>query len=402
MWRHPISILAWFIAAAGTVGCEGEVVVPDLPDLPDMAMTLPDIPGSPDMMTDRDEGMQPDPLCIGVTCQANAICGRGECWCAPGFMGDPNAGCTPGNPCEGVECDFGATCVDTGVCVCDIGFDETLNGCEATPIEFPLDRTEEEICARWSRDYPETAGLQWQVEPADQCSEGELDPAFQLDAVRRVSLYRWLVGLRAVTTTQNYMTWTQACATALDAQNVGATNEVTADFTCFSGDAETGAAASSILRAAPSAAAAVDTFIEDAAAASLGNRRWILNPGMGATSFGFRGDYACMYATDANGIGGPQYIAYPFGVFPQQALRGRWMWASAQLFSDDTTTVTVMDAGGGNVAVSNLQRFPPAVFPAALAWDVATTEPGDYTVTLQGLSGALNELTYPVTIVACP
>lgn len=385
-----------------SLGCQGEIVVP-MPDAGDASSsTVPDASGTPDADT-PDLALPPDPLCTGVFCPANSVCGRGICWCAPGFMGDPNTGCTPGNPCAEVTCQFGSTCNDRGECPCDPEFvDDGVGGCEAPFDQFPLERTPTDVCARWLADYPETAGVRWQEEPPDKCSPGQLDPAFVMDAVRRVSLYRWLVGLPAVTTSPGYAELTQACATVLDAENAGATNDIADTFACYSADAAAGASGSSVLRGAPSPAAAVDTFVEDAAAASLGNRRWIFGPQMGATGFGFRGNYTCMYAIDVEASTNPQYIAYPFGVFPTAALRGRWMWASGRLFTSDATTVTVLDASGAAVPVSNLTRLAGNVVPAALAWDVAgPLAPGMYTVTLQGLSGAMNELTYPVTLVDC-
>lgn len=388
------------LLVALALACEGEIEVPNLGDMPDMAAPVTDMPVGD--MSEPDATMMPDPLCVGVICGANAECGRGQCWCSAGFMGDANAGCTPGNPCEAADCVFGATCRDTGECVCDIGFMDDQGTCVPIDEEFPEERTMAEVCERWNRDYPETAGPQWQTEPADQCSTGELDTAFQLDAVRRVTLYRWLAGLPGVTTLSEYATATQACATTLDAQNVGATRDITEDFACFSEAAADAAQQSSILRTARSPAEAVDTFIEDADAPTLGNRRWILNPEMGATAFGFRGDYTCMYATDNNGSTTRAFVAYPFSVFPVAALRGRWMWASNTLFTSAATTVTVMTADGTNVPITNVQRLEGLSFPAAMVWEVAGAAPGEYTVTLQGLAGAMNELTYSVNLVNCP
>lgn len=396
MFVRLIVFTAIFVA----LGCQGQAQVGDPPDVSVDVLVRDE--GQPPPDAEPDLPPQVDPLCLAVTCPANSVCGRGLCWCSPGYMGDANVGCTPGNPCADAECTFGATCTDSGECTCDIGFVEDLGRCEVLPNDFPLDRTTEEVCARWTAEYPEQAGVRWQTEPVDQCDVGELDPTFQLDAVRRVSLYRWLVGLPAVTTTTGHALLAQACATSLDAHDKGATNTISPDFACYSANAAEGALNSSVLRGAMSPAAAVDTFMEDAAAETLGNRRWIMNPEMGATAFGFRGDYTCMYAVDPNGTSSPPFLAYPFSVFPTAALRGRWMWASGSLFVNDTTTVTVLDSAGTSVPVTNVTPLRGNVFPNAVAWEVGTVPPGEYTVTLQGLSGAMNELTYPVNLVTCP
>jgi hypothetical protein len=383
------------------MSCRGEIVVPGKADAGDAGMTARPDAATADVV-EVDLAL-PDPACVGVTCATNAECGRGICWCSPGFMGDPNVGCTPGNPCDGVSCSYGGTCDDLGECPCDPGFTESMiGGCTAEVDEFPLQRTEEAVCARWLADYPEQAGPRWQVQPATECDLGELDPAYQLDEIRRVSLYRWLSALPPVTTLASYVELVQACATTLNAENRGATHEVLPEFECYSAEAVDGARESSIVRGVATPAASVDRYIEDDGVPGLGNRRWILNPEMGATAFGQRGSYSCMYAIDLSGSSNPQFVAYPYGVFPAQGLRGRWMWSSSQLVFNDTTTVTVTDAAGANVAVTDLTQLDGNIVPAALTWNVAdATVPNEYTVTLQGLAGVATEVTYPVTLVNC-
>ena len=385
------------------LGCEGKV------ELPDGDLGMPDATPAADMVTMSDVVEVPDmppvmdPACLGVTCPLNAECGRGVCWCSPGFQGDPTVGCVPGNPCADADCQFGATCTDDGACVCDIGFMDGMfpGTCEAVPIDDITMRTSAEVCARWQTDYPERAGVQWQTLPPDTCTPGELDPAFQLDAVRRVTLYRWLAGLPGVTTEADYAVETQACATALSANGGSVTNTIDESFECYSADAADGALRSSVYLGAQSPAQAVDIFVEDDDVAELGNRRWILNPEMGATAFGYRGGYTCMFAIDSNGAGRPQYIAYPNGVTPLTALRGRWMWASASLISDDAT-VAVLDGTGAPVAISNVQHLPAINFPDAIVWDMPAVAAGTYTVTITGLLPADTEVTYTVELVACP
>lgn len=393
-----------------TVACEGSIKgEPTHPIVEDM--------GSPSDDAEVDEGPPvADPECVGVVCGANAECLGGTCWCSPGFMGDPNLNCTPGNPCADEVCTFGSTCHEDGVCSCDIGFDESFTYCEFAEVDTPQLRTPIEVCARWNADYPETDAPQWLTEPAhisnpsagDACDPGELHPAVQLDAVRRVTLYRWLVGLPAVTTTRDYMTRTQACATTLDAHNVGATNNITPEFTCYSETAAAGALGSSILRTSPddqpvSAANAVDVFMEDKNAPNLGNRRWILNPQMGATAFGHAGDYTCMYAVDRNGAPTVPYFGYPIGTFPIEALHGRWMWASGELNANVRTRVAVLDSNGEALPIANVRDVTDNIdLPSGLSWEVPDVQPGIYTVKLMDLVGEETELSYTVNLVTCP
>ena len=94
-------------------------------------------------------------------------------------------------------------------------------------------------------------------------------------------------------------------------------------------------------------------------------------------------------------------FAYPFGTFPLQALRGRWSWSSATLFTNARTTVTVADANGGAVPVMNQALLDGSTVPAAIAWEVGPLPAGQYTVTISDLDGALDELSYPVNLVNC-
>lgn len=390
-----------------TLSCEGELAAPrdmgpmsepdalpavDMPDAADMSLM--------DAPVDMSEG--PDPLCIGVTCQANAICAGGTCYCAPGYMGDPEAGCTEGNPCDGVTCAFGATCDDDGECSCDPGFlPDALDGCEYDIPTEPAERTAMEVCERWNADYPEQAAIQWQVEPADQCDPGILDPDFQLDAIRRVSLFRWLTGLAAVTTNVDYLRWTQACAAALDAEDAGAT-AVDDTFQCYSEDAAKGAAESNLLRSAASPADSVDTYMEDAGEMRLAHRRWILNPDMGATGFGFRGQYSCMYALDqSGGLVSPPFVAYPMGVFPIDALRGPWSFSSEQALLTDAT-VTITDSGGSDVPIEDFFVAGGTFGLPTIVWTIANPVAGEtYTVTIGNLAGEDSDIVYTVQLENC-
>ncbi len=344
-----------------------------------------------------------DPLCTGITCTPNSQCHGGVCYCSPGFMGDPATGCTVGNPCDGVDCPFGATCRDDGLCSCDAGFeDDALGGCVYIDPGFPEERTQQEVCTRWATDYPRAAVIPWQTTPADTCDPGELDPEFQLDGIRRVSLFRWLAGLPAVTSHPRYAEQTQACATALSAEGIGIRPTIESSFTCYSGDAAEGASSSNIARGLDNAADAVDYFLVDADADTLGRRRWLLNPEMGATAFGVRGEYVCMYAVDDSGSANPTWVAYPVGTFPQAALLGPWTFSSQQLDLSEAT-VTITDGNGAEVSVTNLREVAGMFGLPTIAWEVAgATAPATYTVNVTNLSGVETEVTYTVGLVACP
>lgn len=396
------------IALICAAGCRGKLDpvadtgAPDGGNVGD-AGTTPDAAPGRDMPDPEPDVMMPDPLCVGVTCLPNSECHAGACYCAPGFMGDPLVGCQPGNPCDGASCAFGATCRDDGMCACDAGFDsDMLGGCVSQDPGFPDERSELEVCGRWNSDYPARAVQKWQVSPIDSCDGGILDPEFVLDGVRRVTLYRWLAGLPAVTTKVDYGPLTQSCASALAAEGIGVRPEITSDFQCYSPQAAEGALSSNITRGPTSPAEAVDDFMIDEGVESLGHRRWILNPEMGATAFGQRGTYSCMYAVDTNGSSNPLWVAFPFGTFPRQALLGPWTFATDK-FSITNAAVAITDSSGGAVATENVRVVPGTFGLPTLAWEVPAAAPGNlYTVTISNLLGDETEVTYPVNVVDCP
>jgi hypothetical protein len=391
-----LGMLLFLVGCEGGLDLGGDVSVPDMTTTTDMG-PAGDSGGGSDMTPTV------DPLCVGVTCPTNSICSAGLCYCAPGYMGNANLGCMPGNPCQGVMCPFGATCDDNGECPCDPGFDDDgLGGCSFADPMFPDQRTQQEVCARWTSDYPETAPQQWQTEPADACAPGELDPAFHVDALRRVTLFRWLSGLPGVTSNVEYSEWTQACASLLAAEDKGVTLVPDASQACFSEDAQTGLSASNLLRGATSAAESVDIFMVDDGVPDLSHRRWILNPGLGASAFGFRGRYTCMYALDQSGSASPQFVAFPTGVFPQQALRGPWTFGSEQLGLENAS-VSITDGSGANVPAAGLYVAEGNFGLETMAWTVeGATAPATYNITVSGLTGPETEVSYTVELVDCP
>lgn len=93
--------------------------------------------------------------------------------------------------------------------------------------------------------------------------------------------------------------------------------------------------------------------------ATLGHRRWALNPMMGATGFGLATDaegasYATMYAHDLQGEAGTwKYVAWPSaGAFPAELMNGDLAWSisvAADWFDTEGAWVRLSDAVTGAV-----------------------------------------------------
>ncbi|MEZ4460000.1 MAG: CAP domain-containing protein [bacterium] len=260
----------------------------------------------------------PDDPCFAVPCGANASCTAGVCACNTGFIGDANAGCTAADPCASVTCAYGATC-RAGVCACDAGFDPGPNDtCVAQSPGDTAARTQAEVCNRWNTDRVSQSQQVFQVDPTSSCDLGTLHPDTITDALRRTTLFRWLVGLPAVTSNPGQQENVQSCATTLAASNRGLSHALDDTYTCFTPAAATGAGSSNLAQGVARPADSVNLYVGDNGVRSLGHRRWVLNPRMGSTAFGQRDSYGCMYAFDASGSANPLYVAYPSpGFFPR-------------------------------------------------------------------------------------
>lgn len=342
--------------------------------------------------------------CAELTCGTNAACVGGGCMCDAGFAGDPTTGCTPADPCADVTCPAGASCAQ-GQCSCDPGFvDDGNNGCVAESPGDTATRTRTQVCDRWTADYPTQSQMTWQVDPVDTCDPGVLHPDVQQDALRRLSLFRWIVGLPAVTTSSAQLVNTQSCATTLAAEGAGLTHNIPSTYQCYSQEAAAGASSSNISLGRTHPADSVDLYVGDRGVRSLGHRRWCLNPSMGATAFGQRGSYSCMYAFDRSGQASPEYVAYPApGFFPDAALQGYWSFGSNQYGVSNATVSMTRVSDGSAVQVDDIYTPGGGYGIPMVAWEVPNAELDmEYEITIGGLTGQ-NEtsVTYRTTLVDC-
>jgi uncharacterized protein YkwD len=359
------------------------------------------------------EDMSTPPVdpCMSVTCGQNATCSQGTCQCDSGFEGDPQAGCTPPDPCDGVMCGTNASCRE-GACLCPPGFvGDPNSACQPdSPGDIAL-RTESEVCSRWNTERAPRASATWTRQPADDCDTGELHPEFLDDAIRRLNLYRWLVGLSPVVLDANANNITQHCATTMAAANVF-THYLDMSHRCYTPEAGQGAGSSNIASGVRSPADSVDLYIFDRNVNSLGHRRWSFNPKMGKTGFGWRGRYSCMYSFDQSNRSGnnPEYVAYPApGFFPSAALGGEWSFASSTYSITSNVAVQITRLSDmTSVTVSNVERksgtygnMPIIGFTPSRS---EVSSPGEYEVVITGLKqgGADTSVAYRVNLTSCP
>jgi hypothetical protein len=360
---------------------------------PDAAPT----PGPPDAAA-------PGP-CPGG-CGANATCAEDGCRCRTGFFPDPDPAqrCSPpvgpADPCDGVDCGDNARCAD-GECACLPGFAAQGADCVAEPVG-PLEaRTRDEVCGRWRAEY-RRVGEEWLPGDGSACDPGRVPAAAQENALRRTNLYRWLAGLPPAVIEARVLAQEQACAVTL--HGLGTLNHHPPDDRpCYSAEGAAGAGSSN-LAMGTGLADSVDLYVDDGGVPSLGHRRWVLGATLGATGFGFKPPFSCMYTFDMSGQTDAEFVAWPPpGFVPVEAARGRWSFAALRRRPvGDVSFAIQLDGGpeqalGGEALPGGYGGFAPtwAFDPPGNVW----ADGREVRVVVRGLEGG--DLVYTVRFTRC-
>ena len=144
-----------------------------------------------------------------------------------GFVGGDAAGTLPdGNSTPTGDAAVAATacsagCADTAVCIdascrCLPGFSGDGSSCTRDVPPGGLEaRTKDDVCAHWATGHQVTATDQFTPGTSGMCDPGVIEPAAVFDAAQRWSMYRWLVGLPAVSVDGSRAADMQQCALVL-------------------------------------------------------------------------------------------------------------------------------------------------------------------------------------------
>jgi uncharacterized protein YkwD len=260
-------------------------------------------------------------------------------------VGAPDLG--PPDPCEGVSCGANSACSPaTGACLCDGGFVPTGTGdCEAPAPGDPRARTAQEVCDRWQQDYPKRSTAVFTSSGA-QCDAGQIDPEAHADAMRRVNLHRWLLGMEAATVDWGNQAKAQEAALMMDA-NGSLSHSPPMSWQCYTADGDQAAGASNLGLGYRHPADTVDGYMLDRNVPSLGHRRWVISPTLDRVGFGHHGRGAAMWVfgkNNANPV--PDYVMYPgAGIMPDDAVLGDWSISSNRNIGTPTVEVTPKSGG---------------------------------------------------------
>lgn len=216
-----------------------------------------------------------------------------------------------------------------------------VSAASAEPLSNTASRTVGELQARWAANQPFYTGAPFRVAPsvAAPHSTGELAPSFVQDGLKRLNFARFLVGLPDdVTVNSAYSDSIQHGAVVLAAGNSGLTHHPAkpAGMSQSFYDAGYSGTSSSNLAVTDSLRGSIDQYLGDSDPsniAALGHRRWVLNPPLRETGFGFARPnggyggygYSGMYVfdwgrTDAvtySHYGWPAAGAFPLAFLPE-------------------------------------------------------------------------------------
>ena len=271
--------------------------------------------------------------------------------------------------CNGVLCKANETCLGTA-CGCLPGYVPGANGCDKASPTNPASHTKDDVCQKWKDGH--VVGASNPYTPGGMCQPGTLSAQGIADAVLRVNMFRWMVGLGDVTDDATRDTGAQACAILQGNNNpasLGNPHMPPMNATCYS---MLGAQYSGMSNLAwgTQNAASVDLYVQDPGAGnagSIGHRRWVLYPPLGKVGVGFvsggnngyGGLAQCLTVIgDTSGKGPiPDWYAWPPpGYSPVQVSQGApnmgWAWTFH--------TRTKNAIGTAKISVTHLNTNEPA------------------------------------------
>jgi len=261
----------------------------------------------------------------------------------------------------------------------------------------PSQRTQQTVCARWKRDYPKASAPNFKNNPAGSCDPGSISQASIDDAITRINLYRWMIGLTPAAEDKLLSQKTQACA-ILQANNDGPGGGVNAhkppsSWKCYSSDGAAASGASNLSWGVSNPAATISQYISDYRVASLGHRLWIISPtftktGIGmATGSGRWRVASCLYTFARGSAPRVDYVAFPPpGFVPIQAMGSRhpvkdWSFTSSKYKVSSLKEVIMVRKSDNDTQKLTPRRIGNYGHPAGLSWRPRTPKAGEtYTV----------------------
>jgi uncharacterized protein YkwD len=262
------------------------------------------------------------------------------------------------------------------------------------------------VCDRWQADRANLSEGTWTGSETG-CNAGDTGAPGRENALKLVNLYRWLVGLPAVTTDASRDAGAQECALMMDANN-SLSHSPPSSWACYSA-AGASAAGKSNLATTPGVKA-VDLYIADPGnATTMGHRRWILSNSLGPIGLGSTSGYSCMWVIGGSGGGANPWTAFPPpGQVPLALFTASYAsidstgWTiQSDSINLSSASVTITDSGNdlpvNVVKLASGYGSAYAINIVPQGWKAQAGHTYQVTVT-----GASQPISYAVEVVACP
>jgi len=308
----------------------------------------------------------------------------------------------PAGPCDGVSCGANASCAPaTGACVCDAGFIDRGGSCVTIPPGDPAGRTMAEVCDAWRMGRVENASPAWTA-GATMCDPGTMSAEAIQDTLRRVNLYRWLVGMPAVNHDASRHSEMMECAHMMDVNN-SLSHRPPSSWTCYTSGGASAAGRSNIALGYRTGGSAIDGYMSDRGTTSLGHRRWIVGERLTTVEMGFAGRGQCLGVFSGGGTSDRDWTAYPNpGFAPIETASATWSFHAdgVRLGGSSYAEVVRVSDGASLPVMSYLTGGggpPPTVGFTPMGWTPAAGE--TYRVTIYGTSAG--DVVYETTLVRC-
>lgn len=299
----------------------------------------------------------------------------------------------------------------TATCQCTPGFLMQGASCQVAPPGHPSTHTLADVCGHWTSGHvvTETDPL---VASGLQCDAGTLRPGALADTLGRVNLFRWLVGLEPTTDDAALNAAAQFCANLeawWDFGSPGNPHSPPASAKCYTPQGGSTAGQSNIFWGSGDPAQAIDNFMKDTGVATLGQRRWIVNPPLGPVGIGFWktggafGDAECLQILGASGTGLTQpWVSVPnAGIVPLEVAGWTWSFHSS-LGGIATASIAMRRVDDNTPLPIVVQTLPQGFGEEAISWTPNgwQAEAGKtYRVTVSGVTGG--DVVYDVKPVVC-
>ncbi|MCW5790330.1 MAG: hypothetical protein KIT72_07910 [Polyangiaceae bacterium] len=313
-------------------------------------------------------------------------------------------------PCDGVSCGSDQYCDPSDAqCHCLPGWTASGGSCTPNLPGDPLAHTEAQVCDMWRWGQTVTDSSPW-TSGGSQCDPGTLSRAGLNDTVRRLNMFRWLVGLGPTADEASRNETNRWCAVLASWNPPGTVPDAhhpPPGSTCYTETGLAGTSSSNLAWGSGHPANAIDQFVEDWGVPSLGHRRWIFNPPLGPVGIGYYGGGGSYGNAQCLGVfsssfsfPSPQWTSWPPpGYSPSAAFRWPWSFHYRGSLSGATVRV-VRDSDGQEMSVTteNLTGGYGSYTTLSISISPAPSVSETYTVTVTTSSEVI---TYPLRPVSC-